>query len=144
MYPCYMVTKIFYRTLLAPQLPENGVCVSDASHGLVMLGHTTESSATGTPAQCRLQITPISYANPHWHRRASLKSTETSKCNVWERGIMHWSVTAVGESVRKRDRRVDCGRVKAMMKKSRERISKRKGSHACQLFRLNVCCSAWR
>lgn len=67
------------------------LCVSDASDWVVKLGHTTESSAVGTPAQRRLQITPISYANPHWHKQASLKSTEFQS-SVQERDSMHWKV----------------------------------------------------
>lgn len=65
--------------------------MSDSSDWLVKLDHTTESGAAGTSAQRRLQITPISYANPHWHRQASLKSTETSKCSVQERDSMKGS-----------------------------------------------------
>lgn len=87
-----------------------------------MLGHTPESNATGTPAQCRLQITPISYANPHRHRPASLKSTETSKCNVWEREVLCIEKCQGSGRARKktRDRRVDIGRVTAMMNKRRK------------------------
>ncbi len=68
--------------------PLNCVCVLDSSDWVVKLDYTTESGAAGTSTQNRLQITPISYANPHWHKQASLKSTETSKCRVQERDSM--------------------------------------------------------